>query len=212
MKPSAIKIACAALLSTALIAWGGDGNENPAPGDEGVPRDETRGRIFGDGVLSEHLSMYDIDDNGGLSVEEYQVLKADRLSQARHQSFRSRWDLDHDGRIDANERRNALARIRVLIEQRRLRRFAEVDANSDHYLSREEFLRINAVAQLTTPGAGEEIFRHLDRNEDRRVSEAEFLQSLDAVRPLPVEVDNSKPRTILANDPNAPDALPPVDP
>ena len=211
MKPSAIKIACAALLGSALIAWGGEGNENPARGDEGVPRDETRIRIFGDGVLSEHLSMYDIDDNGGLSVEEYQILKADRLSQARHQSFRSRWDLNHDGRIDTNERRNALARIRVLIEQRRLRRFAEVDANSDHYLSREEFLRINAVAQLSTPGAGEEIFRHLDRNDDRLVSQAEFLQSLDAVRPLPVEVDNSKPRTILANDPNSP-WLAPVDP
>jgi Ca2+-binding EF-hand superfamily protein len=212
MKPSAIKIACAALLSTTLIAWGGDGNKNPAPGDEGVPPDETRSRIFGDGILSEHLSMYDVDDNGGLSIEEYQVLKADRLSQARHQSFRSRWDLDHDGRIDANERRNALSRIRVLIEQRRLRRFAEVDANSDHYLSREEFLRINAVAQLSTPGTGEEIFRHLDRDDDRRVSEAEFLRSLDAARPLPVEVDNSKPRTILANDPNPPEALTPVDP
>lgn len=203
MKSSAIKIACLTLLSTALLSWGEDG----VPGD--VPPDATHTRIFGDGVLSEHLAMYDVDDNGGLSVEEYQVLKAERLSQARHQSFRSRWDINHDGRIDTQERRNAMARIRHMIEQRRLRRFAEVDLNTDRHLSREEFLRISAVAALSTPGTAEEIFRHLDRDEDRRISEAEFLQSIDAIRPVPVSVDNSKPRTALQNSPNAPAPLDP---
>ena len=35
-------------------------------------------RTFGNGTLSEFLSLYDVDDSGGLSPEELKALSADR--------------------------------------------------------------------------------------------------------------------------------------
>ena len=35
-------------------------------------------RTFGNGTLSEFLSLYDVDDSGGLSPEELRALSADR--------------------------------------------------------------------------------------------------------------------------------------
>ena len=153
-------------------------------------------RVFGNGVLSEHLSMYDVNEDGTLSVEEYQVLKADRTSQRSQVRTRSRWDRNRDGQVDARERQFAIAEIRKMIEQRRLRRFNEVDLDSDRHLTLREFLQINAVAStdLNKPGTGEEIFKHIDRNEDTLISQEEFLVSLDKVRPVAVPQDNSKPR------------------
>ncbi len=196
MKLTTIKIACATLLGAALLAWG----------DE--PPDGTKTRVFGSGVLSDHLSMYDVDDSGGLSVEEYQALQEDRISHSRHDRFRSRWDTNRDGRIDARERQRAMERIRLLIEERRLRRFNEVDANSDGFLTEQEFLQINAVTttDLDNPGVGAELFRHLDHDGDTRISKPEFLRSLNVVRPVPVGPDPvPKPRSDPEPDnPNSP--------
>ncbi len=193
MKPTTIKIVCAALLGAAALAWGQDGTPKV--------------RTFGNGMLSEHLSVYDVDESGGLSTEEFQALQVDRSRHARHQRLRDRWDKNHDGRIDARERQEATARIRALIEERRCRRFNEVDLNSDGFLTTNEFRRINAVSatDLTNPGVALDIFKHLDHNRDDRISKAEFLRSLNTVRPAPVgdPEPNPKPRDD-ANDPDNP--------
>ena len=189
MKPTIIKTACAILFGSALVAGA----------EDGVAQE----RVFGNGVLSEHLSMYDVNDDGGLSTEEYQALKDDRANQARHQRFRSRWDTNRDGRIDAREHAHAVNQIKKVIERRRLRRFAEVDSNSDENLSLDEFFTINAVnaTNLVEPGTAEKIFNHLDHDGNALISQREFLQSLDSVRPVPVEANNSKPRPTIDNSP-----------
>ena len=61
MKLTTIKIACATLLGAALLAWG----------DE--PPDGAKARVFGSGVLSDHLSMYDVDDSGGVDGDRLAV-------------------------------------------------------------------------------------------------------------------------------------------
>lgn len=189
MKPTIIKTACAILFGSALVAGA----------EDGVAQE----RVFGNGVLSEHLSMYDVNDDGGLSAEEYRALREDRAKQARHQRFRSRWDANRDGRIDARERMHAVNQIKKVIEQRRLRRFAEVDRDSDENLSLDEFFSINAVSATNTaqPGTAEKIFNHLDHDGNSLISRREFLQSLDSVRPVPVEDNNSKPRPVIDNSP-----------
>lgn len=185
MKSTARKLTFAALLGAAVVVWAQD--------DDGTATKRT----FGNGVLSENLAIYDVDDNGSLSVEELQALQADRLNQNRHETLRDRWDLNRDGRIDAREREQAAARIRQIIEERRCRRFNEVDLDSDGFLVLDEFLSISAVASidLNSPGTGIELFKHLDHDGDRKISKAEFLRSLDRLRTSSGEDDPApKPR------------------
>ena len=78
MKPITIKATCIALLGAAVFVASGQDRtpENGAPPDEG---DATRKkRTFGNGVLSQNVAIYDVDNSGGLSVEEYQALQTDR--------------------------------------------------------------------------------------------------------------------------------------
>lgn len=178
MNRTLITTLCGALLGATLGVWAQD----PAPGDG-----TTTKRTFGNGVLSENVAIYDVDDDGVLSIEELQILQSERLRLRQHTTLRDRWDLNRDGRIDARERTAATARIRQLIEERRCRRFNEVDLNSDGALVLEEFLRIAAVqkADLDDPGTGTELFKHLDHDGNRRISKAEFLRSLDNLRTPP---------------------------
>lgn len=173
MKPTTAILVCLTLLGAAIGAWAQDGT--------------TKKRVFGNGVLSEYAALYDIDGSGNLSVDELQTLQADRQHQSRHDRARSRWDTNRDGRIDEAERRVAVADIRRRIEQRRLRRFAEVDVNSDNFLTISEFRGISAVNanDLVNPGIAVDLFKHLDHNNDDRISKEEFLRSLNSIRPLP---------------------------
>lgn len=176
MKPTTIIIACAALLAASAGSWAQDTGNT---------------RAFGNGVLPDYLAMYDIDNSGDLSVEEMQELNADRTNPDRHLKFRQQWDTNRDGRVSSDERSAAKIQIRVRIQQRRNARFDAVDTGvdgigaADGHLSRGEFSNIAAVAasNLATPGMADRLFNHLDRDDDGRISRAEFLQSLDTVRP-----------------------------
>lgn len=169
-----------ALLGAGTTAWAQDKEANR--------------RTFGSGVRSEFLSMYDIDEDGQFSAEELQVLQADRSTRQRRERFRERWDTDHNGRISDAERAAAVKAIRERIRQRRCDRFDEVDLygardgdGPDGFLSRTEFKSIAAVDLTNSdrPGTADTLFDKLDRDKDGRISKAEFLQTLEEVRPVP---------------------------
>ena len=148
-------------------------------------------RTFGNGTLSEYLSIYDVDNSGGLSEEELQSLRADRKD--RQQRLRNRWDLNRDGRISGEEREAAKAAIRRQIEARRLQRFSEVDLNKDRVLSPAEFNQISAVsdANNASPGLASRLFNNLDSDKNGTISTREFLLKLDT---LPANsIDGSAP-------------------
>lgn len=160
-------------------------------------------RNFGNGVRSEFLSMYDVNNDGQFSAEELQVLKADRSTRDRRDRFRERWDTDKDGRISDSEREAAVATIREAIRQRRCDRFDEVDLRGageadgpDGFLSRDEFKNISAVSLINSdnPEMADSLFDKLDRDRDGRISKAEFLRTLDEVRPVPTGGEQPAPK------------------
>jgi len=143
-------------------------------------------RTFGNGTLSEFLSIYDVDASGGLSAEELQALRADRKD--RRSRLKNRWDTDGNGKISNAEREAAKTAIRRQIEIRRGLRFDEVDDNSDGFLSLAEFNNIAAVGAVdeARPGVSDELYQNLDLNDDGKVSKREFLRKIDSI---PVAVD-----------------------
>jgi len=194
MKPAPIFRLLLAILLAGGSLWAED---SPAP---------TAKRTFGNGALPEYLAVYDINDDGTISLEEGQALRHDRNTSGRLDTFRHRWDTNRDGTISPAEREAAKAAIRQIIIARRCRRFAEVDSNDDDFLSLAEFNSIPAVQSVdnSNPGTANDLFNHLDHNNDNRVSKAEFLRSLDAPPPtqaLGVQPTPSHPTRDLPTEP-----------
>ncbi|MCH1508205.1 MAG: hypothetical protein L7T84_03295, partial [Akkermansiaceae bacterium] len=149
-------------------------------------------RTFGTGTLSEFLSLYDVDDSGGLSPEELKALSADRKNNGKQRGnssknrvarVKNRWDTDGDGKISHSEREAAKSAIRNQIEARRALRFDEVDNNSDGFLTLAEFNSISAVsaADEARPGVSNELYYNLDLDNDGKVSKQEFLRKIDSL-------------------------------
>lgn len=193
MKPAPIFRLLLAILLAGGSLWAED---SPAPAAK---------RTFGNGVLPEYLAVYDINDDGTISLEEGQALRQDRNTSGRLDTFRHRWDTNRDGIISPTERDAAKAAIRQIIIDRRCRRFAEVDSNDDDFLSLAEFNSIAAVQSVdnSNPGTANDLFNHLDHNNDNRVSKAEFLRSLDAAptQALGVQPTPPHPTTDLPTGP-----------
>lgn len=210
MKSALIKITSGLLVAVTFISL--SFAQNPAPDQEDPdqvdPPDERVEREFtaGDGVLPEHLAMYDLDKSGGLSVGEYQLMLRERRTQERQKRARDRWDDNKDGVLDAAEQARATARYRQAIIDRRTKYFRRVDTNADDHLNRDEFLAIAAVEEtdIIKPGTGPELFKYLDHNHDGLISLKEFLKGVDEVRPVNVE-DSPQPR-------NSSTVLPPLNP
>jgi hypothetical protein len=163
-------------------------------------------RTFGNGTLPEHLAIYDVDGSGGLNEEELQVLQEDRLNRQRR--LRNRWDTDKDGKISNAEREAAKAAIRRTIEQRRVKRFNEVDLDRNGQLTLTEFRNITAVsdADTNTPGVALRIFKNLDSDKNEMVSTREFLLKLDSLPPDVVDIPpaNEHPKRPITNSPARP--------
>lgn len=210
MKSATIKITSGLLVGVTFISL--TFAQDPAPDredPEGIdPPDERIEREFtaGDGVLPEHLAMYDLDKSGGLSVGEYQLMLRERRTQERQKRALSRWDDNKDGQLDVAERARARRRYQQAIVDRRTKYFRKADISGDDHLSREEFLSIAAVEEndLIKPGTGPEVFRYLDIDKDNHISLKEFLKGVDEVLPVNVE-DSPRPR-------NSPNVLPPLNP
>lgn len=172
-------------------------------------------RTFGTGTLSEFLSLYDVDDSGGLSPEELKALSADRKnsknsknsknngkqrgnsSKNRVARVKNRWDTDGDGKISHSEREAAKSAIRNQIEARRALRFDEVDNNSDGFLTLAEFNSISAVGEVdeARPGVSEELYYNLDLDDDGKVSKQEFLRKIDSLPVVdPAKIPKTHPR------------------
>lgn len=145
-------------------------------------------RTFGNGALQEHMAIYDADDDGNISVEELQVLQADQ--ENRRNRLRNRWDTNNDGRISREEREAAKIEMRRLVRQRRIERFNEEDLDADGNLTRDEFFKITAVADVNTadPTLASDIFERLDEDGDNAISKEEFLRSLERIRTPDSEV------------------------
>ena len=158
-------------------------------------QDDPPKRAFGNGVLPQYLSVYDVNDDGTLSVEEGQALRQDRSTSGRITTFRKKWDTNRDGTISNSEREAAKAVIRQVIIDRRSRRFAEVDTNDDDFLSLREFTSIAAVRSVddSNPGTAGDLFTHLDKHGDKKISRAEFLRSLDAAPIQAIDVTPTPP-------------------
>ena len=156
-----------------------------------------QGRTFGNGTLSEFLSVYDADADGVLSPDELDVLRSDRMN--RRNRLKSRWDTDGNGKISNAEREAAKMAIRRQIEARRAQRFDEVDNNSDGFLSLAEFNSIAAVDVVNgaRPGVSDELYQNLDLDNDGKVSKREFLRKLDSIPAVinPANIPKAHPRT-----------------
>ena len=166
-------------------------------------------RTFGNGTLSEFLSLYDVDDSGGLSPEELKALSADRKHRGKsgkqrgnssknsNSRVKNRWDTDGDGKISHSEREAAKSAIRNQIEARRALRFDEVDNNSDGFLTLAEFNSISAVGAVdeARPGVNEELYYSLDLDNDGKVSKQEFLRKIDSLPVVdPAKIPKPHPR------------------
>lgn len=156
-------------------------------------------RTFGNGTLSEFLSLYDIDESGGLSPEELKALSADRKNRGNQRGKRpkNRWDNDGDGKISHSEREAAKSAIRKRIEARRALRFDEVDNNSDGFLTLAEFNSIAAVGARdeVRPGVSDELYHNLDLDNDGKVSKGEFLRKIDSLPVVdPAKIPKPHPR------------------
>ncbi len=169
-------------------------------------------RTFGTGTLSEFLSLYDVDDSGGLSPEELKALSADRKNSKNSKNLgkqrgnssknsksrvKNRWDTDGDGKISHSEREAAKSAIRNQIEARRALRFDEVDNNSDGFLTLAEFNSISAVGEVdeARPGVSEELYYNLDLDDDGKVSKQEFLRKIDSLPVVdPAKIPKPHPR------------------
>ena len=178
-------------------------------------------RTFGNGTLSEFLSLYDVDDSGGLSPEELRALSADRKNSKNNGNkgnkgnsakrgiqlgngpknrvarVKSRWDTDGDGKISHSEREAAKSAIRKQIEARRALRFDEVDNNSDGFLTLAEFNSISAVSAVdeARPGVSDELYYNLDLDNDGKVSKEEFLRKIDSLPVVdPAKIPKPHPR------------------
>ena len=158
-------------------------------------------RTFGNGTLPEHLALYDVDESGGLSEEELQILREDRLQ--RQKRLRNRWDLDRNGKISDQEREAAKTAIRQTIRERRVQRFNEADLDRDGQLTLTEFRNITAVndADTNSPGLAERLFSNLDSDNNTTVSTREFLLKLDNLPPVSIDepLVNKHPRSPLGN-------------
>ena len=190
------------LLLTALVMGGWVSADDVRPPE---PEPTPTPRTFGNGVLPEHLAVYDVNDDGRLSVEEGQALRQDRNTGGRLATFRSKWDTNNDGTISPAEREAAKTAIRRIITERRCRRFEEVDSNADDFLSLAEFNAIGAVQAVdtNTPGTADSLFLHLDKDGDNKVSKDEFLRSLDAAPPQAAGVTPAPPHP-QGNTPTSP--------
>ena len=169
-------------------------------------------RTFGNGTLSEFLSLYDVDDSGGLSPEELKALSADRKNSKNSKNLgkqrgsssknskshvKNRWDTDGDGKISHSEREAAKSAIRNQIEAQRSLRFDEVDNNSDGFLTLAEFNSISAVGAVdeARPGVNEELYYSLDLDNDGKVSKQEFLRKIDSLPVVdPAKIPKPHPR------------------
>ena len=138
-----------------------------------------------------------------MSEEELQLLQEDRLHRQRR--LRNRWDTDKDSKISNAEREAAKAAIRRTIEQRRVKRFNEVDLDRNSQLTLAEFRNITAVsdADANTPGVALRIFTNLDSDKNETVSTREFLLKLDSLPPAVVDtpLTNEHPRRPITNTP-----------
>jgi len=169
-------------------------------------------RTFGNGTLSEFLSLYDVDNSGGLSPEELKALSADRKNRGNsgksgkqrgnssknsNSRVKNRWDTDGDGKISHSEREAAKSAIRNQIEARRALHFDEVDDNSDGFLTLAEFNGIGAVgaADEARPGVSNELYYNLDLDNDGKVSKQEFLRKIDSLPVVdPAKIPKPHPR------------------
>ena len=138
----------------------------------------TVGRTFGDGVLPAVLAVYDLNDDGVLSQEERDAMRADR--ENRHQQLVKQWDTNGDDVISREERTAAQGALRQRREENRQYRFNEADTNADGFLTFQEFSAIPAVKRLAQehPEAPKAIFDGLDTNDDGLVSAEEFARQL----------------------------------
>ena len=146
------------------------------------PDPQQQGKTFGDGHgLPRYLAHYDVQGgpngtgDGMLDQEECQAMEQAR-DQIRKQ-LRQGWDTDGDGRICAQEREQAQVQLRQMIEERRLVRFEEADADEDGELSRAEFETLPGIVNklATDPDLVDAIFARLDADTDGAISLEEFL-------------------------------------
>ena len=137
---------------------------------------QDKGRSFGDGALPQLLVPYDVNQDGKLSEEEYQVMLDER--DDRREAARSVWDNDGDGQLSEDELRKAHEENLRLMVEKREQRFQEVDLNDDNKLSREEFARVPGIEALE-PSVVEAVFTRLDDDGDQLVGIWEFLGALE---------------------------------
>lgn len=127
---------------------------------------------FGNGELPEIMKPYDIDGDGKLSAEERQAFQA-AVKEKRQAALLEKFDLDGDGKLSEAELKAAREAARNKIEERRCKRFEELDTDDDGFLSPDEFKPpVRLPDELIA-----RIFNHLDKNDDGKVSKEEFLKA-----------------------------------
>jgi Ca2+-binding EF-hand superfamily protein len=138
---------------------------------------------FGTGELPEFLKIFDLDNDGALSVEERQAyFKAIRNGVSQLAPAANPWDSDGDGKLSDAEKISARDTIARKIADQRSQRFEEIDTDGDGLLTPAE---IGKIPLINAEQAASFIAR-LDKDGDGKVSKAEFLAAMTPVdEPIP---------------------------
>jgi Ca2+-binding EF-hand superfamily protein len=153
-------------------------------------------------ALPEKLTLYDANNDGRLSREEYRAYIDDTHPDAP----KSPWDTDGNGRLSAAEIEVARAAMRDRLEEKFLARFTEADTGgagengdeADDLLTLEEFTK-TLPADVSAERA-KAAFDRLDADDDSKISKAEFLKfngllpRPHAPRPPKLRPDVAKPK------------------
>lgn len=132
------------------------------------------GKGLGEGTLPGFLEKFDLNKDHRIDEEERQAIRDLRIEMRRKNQ--ESVDLDNDGTISKKELDTARDSLLVKIQRRREEKFLSI-AGVDALISPAEYQGIPGI-EFLSDSAFQEVWSHLDLDEDDFVSFEEFTNVL----------------------------------